>query len=114
MKNIFYKLIRAHNGSFQFAIIAFLMFMVSCGGKVQLTDEKEVETPKEDDNVQKFVAHITTFDKLNLSDEKINSHENDYSRSSLKMNYRLLYNYSQTEYPRYPRIKEIHYMTLYL
>ena len=53
---------------------------------------------------------FTPFMELNQSTDAINSHEEDYSRSALKMMYNTLQEHGSSEgfqYPRYPRIRRM-------
>ena len=53
---------------------------------------------------------FTPFMELNQSTDEINSHEDDYSRSALKMMYNTLQEHGSSEgyqYPRYPRIRRM-------
>ena len=53
---------------------------------------------------------FTPFMELNQTADEINSHEDDYSRSALKMMYNTLQEHGASEgyqYPRYPRIRRM-------
>ena len=53
---------------------------------------------------------FTPFMELNQTADDINSHEEDYSRSALKMMYNTLQEHGSSEgyqYPRYPRIRRM-------
>ena len=56
------------------------------------------------------ILTFTPFMELNQSTDEINSHEDDYSRSALKMMYNTLQEHGASEgyqYPRYPRIRRM-------
>ena len=53
---------------------------------------------------------FTPFMELNQASDDLNSHEEDYSRSALKMMYNTLQEHGSSEgyqYPRYPRIRRM-------
>ena len=88
-----------------FFLTTISLIAISCGDK----DEGDPIDPPTPPPVDVF--NITPIDKLNQGDEIVNSHADNTSRSSLKMNFRSYVELNTTslgvETPHYPRVKRM-------
>ena len=83
-----------------------LLFITSSCDKANGGDSTGGQSLKGEQKTLTF----TPFMELNQSTDAINSHEEDYSRSALKMMYNTLQEHGSSEgfqYPRYPRIRRM-------
>ena len=88
-----------------FALTCSVVFAASACEK----EKEEISGGQSSKGEQKSLT-FTPFMELNQTADDINSHEEDYSRSALKMMYNTLQEHGASEgyqYPRYPRIRRM-------
>lgn len=90
----------------RFLGVAVLLSLLCCN----CTKKGGVEPENRNSTGEQKVLSLSSFMDLNQAEDGLNSHESDWSRSSLKMMYNTLQKHGASEgfqWPRYPRIRKL-------